>query len=297
MISNIDKLENFRKNYSQEVLLQERYTPASLLNSFNSLINTVKGAIVEINQKVVGPMDKKPAYAAGFNSSILNNNEFKNIFENLAEKVASYNYTAYASLKKAKVPSGIEDKYINTLQSLETFTNQNSLYGQIEEYKELLSKLLSQDSSVMKSSIARYSMSINKSIEPQQRVLDLLKSKVVNADRDFVKVSVVVSNASDWEKVYSKCLDLNWALGADTYDISKINSELKIIATLIDAIIEELSTQQGMNGSSLILSEISESTLALAKAVTMRANGLSLCLDTLGCIHETMTAIVQDQSQ
>jgi hypothetical protein len=293
MRTGIQKIQDYSSNYSQEVLMREQYTPTVLLSSFKNLIENVKQAMTEVSSVLTGSLNDKPAYAAAFSNAFLTNKEFKNIFEDLNKEVKDKNYTSYSSLKIAKVPSGIEMQYVDILKLLKDFASKDSLYWQINDYKEMLSKLLTQDQSLMRSSINRYSSSINKNNEPQQHIFNTLKSKIKDSDKDFVKVSVVVSNASQWSQIYELASDVNSWFISDQFDISKINNELKIIAGLIDGIIEELSSKTEVKGNSIILSELSESTLALANAVTLRANGVILCIETLGCIHETMVAVNQ----
>lgn len=293
MRTGLQKIQDYTQNYSQEVLMKEQYAPSVLLGSFKSLIENVKQAMSEVSTVLTGSTQNKPAYAAAFNNAFLQDKEFKNVFEGLNKKVKEENYTSYSSLKIAKVPSGIEMQYVDVLKLLKDFASKDSLYWQINDYKEMLSKLLTQDQSLMRSSINRYSAVINKNNEPQQHIFNTLKSKIKDADKDFVKVSVVVANASQWPQIYDLSRDVNSWFISDQFDISKINNELKVIAGLIDGIIEELSSKSEVKGNSIVLSELAESTLALANAVTLRANGVILCIETLGCIHETMVAIDQ----
>jgi hypothetical protein len=44
----------------------------------------------------------------------------------------------------------------------------------------------------------------------------------------------------------------------------------------------------------MLLAEISQSTLQLAEAVTLRATGISLVCENLGCIYETAVAVTQE---
>lgn len=296
MKTGIEQLQHFSKHYSQEVLLTERYSPTALLSSFKGLINSAKDAVSEITNSF-NQSQKAPAYTLGFDKTFLDHNQFRDVFLPLTDQVKVFAYTDYAALKKAKVPSGIELHYVETLAYLLDYTYKESLYQQLEEYKEMLSKFVSQDPTLMRSSINRYAEKMKKTIEPQQDILANLKKHIKNADKDFVKVSVVVANSAQWDKVYDQCFSLNRSLGTDKYDIDKINQELKIIGAMIDGIIDDLQSKKEIKGNAIILSELSEATLALATAVTLRADGITLSLETLGCIHETMSAIVQDQKK
>lgn len=293
MRTGLEKIQDYSNNYSQEVLMREQYTPSVLLGSFKSLIDNVKQAVSEVSLVLSGSINNKPVYAASFDNAFLSDKDFKTMFEEITKKVKEENYTSYSSLKIAKIPSGIEMSYVDILKYLKDFASKDSLYWQINDYKEMLSKLLTQDPSLMRSSINRYSSIIKKNNEPQQHIFDVLKTKIKDADKDFVKVSVVVANSAQWPQVYEFARDVNGWFSSDQFDISKINNELNVIASLIDGIIEELSTKTEVKGNSIILSELSESTLALANAVTLRANGIILCIETLGCIYETMVAINQ----
>ncbi len=296
MKTAVEQLINFNRHYSQEVLLAEQYSPAALLSSFKSLIQTTKDAVDEITN-TFNTKKKAPAYTLGFDKTFIDHNQFKGVFKPLIDEVKEYSYTSYASLKKAKVPSGIELPYVKTLEYLSDYTNVDSLWMQLDEYKEMLSKFVSQDSSMMRSSINRYSQKMQKSNAPQQAILAQLKEHVKNADLEFVKVSSVLENASQWDTIYEKAYDINSGFNNDKYDIEKINQELKVIGSLIDGIIDDLQSKKEIKGNAIVLSELSQATIALATAVTLRADGITLALDTLGCIHETMTAIVQDQKK
>lgn len=297
MKTALQQLQDFNSVYSQEVLFNERYTPAALLSSFGKLIDITKAAIGEITQKISIDDSKQPAYALGFDNTHLDHNQFKSVFKPLVDEIKELNYTSYSSLKIAKIPSGIEMQYVDLLQKLQDFIYKDSLFWQMDSYKEMLSKLLAQEPSMMKSSIARYSSNMLKSLEPQQHILKQIKDNIKDADKTTVKSSVVVANSAQWQKVFDMAFDLNSGIYGDRFDIQQLNKEIKMIAGLVDGIIEDLNEKTEMKGNGIILSELSNATLALAQAVTLRADGIILCLETLGCIHETMVAISQEQKK
>ena len=289
----IKSLQIFAQNYNTSVLSQETYTPQSLLSSFKQLLSSTKQAFSEIKASVNGEISK-PAYAAGSTNGFLYHTEFKTVYIAVLEKASGINYTNYAHLKKGRISGGIEMPYKDLVELLIEYSSQRSLWLQLSQYEEMLGLILAQDKSINQTAITRFTNEIKKANAPMQMVLKKLSTSVKDDSKDLVKVSQVIKKASDWDDLIDRCSTLNAGYTDDAMDVQELDVRLRRISGLIDAIIEDTESKSQIKGNSMLLAEISQSTLALAEAVTLRATGIALACESLGCIYETAVAVTQE---
>ena len=282
MKTSKEQLIDYISNYSQETLMSERYTPASLMSSIVDVLGKSKGVFTELVESIKMPFGR-PSFEIGKDS--LNYDEYKKLLDNSHDKIKNIKYTSYNNLKIARIPSGIEMNYEFLLKEIHSISFINDEY--FKQYEKLLGGIISKDPSVLNSSTAKLSEQLIKHNAVSNKRISNISKFGKDASKDITKVSTVVANAGQWGNVVNECENVY----RTEYSVSYYKDRIEKLESLIDNAIAVLKESGDIKGSQMILSELSNSTLGLAQMVQNYAYKLGITIETLGCIHETMAAI------